>query len=94
MIKYIKIVLWIVAKSLSYIQDARYLKINSRINRLCCSVVMNADRYSTISLTSVYSFLRCHRTIYILLYHDSQLMWFYFLLFLRRRFRYVCSPDA
>ena len=29
LIKYIKSVLWRVAKSLSYIEDARYLKVNS-----------------------------------------------------------------
>jgi hypothetical protein len=37
LIKYIKSVLWRVAKRLSYIQDARFLKVNVQVMLFLCT---------------------------------------------------------
>jgi len=38
LIKYIKCVLWRVAKRLSYTEDARCLKVNTALQAICCRV--------------------------------------------------------
>ena len=51
LIKYIKSVLWGVAKCLSYIEEARCLKVNYAINGACLRMVLLTDVY--INLTSL-----------------------------------------
>ena len=48
MIKYIKSVLWRVAKRLSYTEEARCLKVNSRINAPLSGVIVNFRLYLQI----------------------------------------------
>jgi len=59
MIKYIKSVLWRVAKRLSYIEDARCLKVNKWSYRLCARFAFEDCTYfaeDILVLTSTISF--------------------------------------
>jgi len=49
LIKYIKSVLWSVAKCLSYIEEARCLKVNYSIHGACLRMVLLTDVYSNLT---------------------------------------------
>ena len=48
-IKYIKSVLWRVAKCLSYIKEARCLKVNYAIHGACLRMVLLTDVYRNLT---------------------------------------------
>jgi hypothetical protein len=49
LIKYIKSVLWRVAKCLSYIEEARCLKVNYAIHGACLRMVLLTDVYRNLT---------------------------------------------
>ena len=72
LIKYIKSVLWRVAKCLSYIEEARCLKVNTDV-RLIWSLNTIALRIYSGGNSSLYTVnLRAggHNRVDVLLYHD------------------------
>ena len=59
LIKYIKSVLWRVAKRLSYIEDAQYLKVNGRT--LCGVTFCCSYTHLTTLLTQIFELPRCSK---------------------------------
>jgi len=53
LIKYIKNVLWRVAKCLSYIEEARCLKVNFAIHGACLRMVLLTDVYRNLTSLSI-----------------------------------------